>query len=196
MSYFFHRLESVTSNLRNSETVAHDIKQSYQLLRLVRDSIFGIVNLGGDIHRYICTIFPFITSFINYHIYHSLKDWLLNVVSIIIHIILCCTAQEHKKSATLQTVDCNRNLNFNRVFGHSEWQSPIKWSIEELQIKLHGSWSDTVERNKMKQNTTALKDSRNSYTTTLLRSCLLLEFLFMNSALLHPFKSNQNSTLK
>ena len=61
-----------------------------------------------------------------------------------------------KQSATLQRVDCNRNLNLNRVL----WsllmaESPIKWSFAELQIDyLNSSRSDAVERHEMKKEKT------------------------------------------
>ena len=57
-----------------------------------------------------------------------------------------------KQSATLECMDCDENLNLNRAFGHS-----TEWSFDELQNKLPKQLtiSDAVERNEMKQKTTA-----------------------------------------
>ena len=62
------------------------------MLHLVTDGFFDIVNLGLDIHPYICAVFPFITALF------SEKDLLINIFPITNQTILCCTTQQHKNS--------------------------------------------------------------------------------------------------
>ena len=75
-------------------------------------------------------------------------------------------------------------------------ESPIKWSFEELQIKLPERLKircSRKKRNEAKNN--CLMDSGNTYNKSpLFNNCFLLKFFFMNSALLLLLKSNQNRT--
>ena len=75
-------------------------------------------------------------------------------------------------------------------------ESPIKWSLEELQIKLPKQLTircSSKKRNEAKNN--CLIDSRNTYNKSpLLSNCFLLKFFFLNSALLYLLNSNRNRT--
>ena len=77
-------------------------------------------------------------------------------------------------------------------------ESPIKWSFDELQIKLPEQLTircSRKKRNEAKDN--CLMDSGNTYNKSpLLSNCFLLKFFFMNSALLQLLKNNQNRTQK
>ena len=96
-------------------------KQSAPMLHLVTDGFFDIVNLVWDIHPYICTVFPFMTALF------LVKYWLINkhlFDNYPNHSMLHNPAtQTQKQSATLQCVNCDENLDLNRVFGHSKWLS-------------------------------------------------------------------------
>ena len=62
-----------------------------------------------------------------------------------------------KQSATLQWADCDENLNLKRVFGHPKWLSfQLNGPLRNYKLNHpNSSRSDAVERNEMKQKTTA-----------------------------------------
>ena len=74
-------------------------------------------------------------------------------------------------------------------------ESPIKCSLEELQIKSPKRLKmrcSGKKYNEAKSNYLIMMDSGNTYDrSSLLSNCFLLKFFFMNSALLHLLKGNK-----
>ena len=162
----------------------------FKILRGIKQSAPNAVSRNGWIFRYsksrlrcpsiylygfsICHSLSFSKRFIDKHLSDSCPN----------HSMLHSSATQ-KQSATLQRVDCNINLNLNRVL----WsllmaESPIKWSFAELQIDyLNSSRSDAVERHEMKKEkkqNNCLRDSGNTGDKNhLLSNRFFLKFFFI-----------------
>ena len=111
------------------------------MLHLVRNGIFGFTKSWlrySSIHLY------------RFSVYHSL----ISSKRLLFKSFYVAQPSHTKQPVTLQGVDCDTNLNLNRVLGHSKQLSlQLNGRLRNYESNyLNGLPSDTVEKNPQKRN--------------------------------------------